>query len=797
MKKLLLLSVFIIGIYTNIYSEDLMIFGNKNFNYNNLDLKGDFTRFFSENPDLKTGTFIDQSLKLRISGDISPGVGINATFDDTKVQNDNREITLFLKGENFDGSIGNIRTSFNFSDMIYYNKKTEGIEIKDKKNTIYLLYAKSQGKVNSEIFTGKGNQQEYRLYYYPIVSGSETVLLDSKKLERGTDYEIDYEDGTIYFENIVLPIESSSNIFINYQYEEDEEAFKRYIYGAGFLHDFKKYHTIAGFNYFADKDSKKSLLDDDDSSVKPMSHENYSFFARTLKKNIEIYFEKAFSELDNNTLSDNTAIDRPIKTKWQNTQIRFFREDDFFAFKDIKRDPGFEIIGKKESDVRIDETTSMLSLKRKDFTLSVESSDFDSIIYNDPFLNINKDSITSFNNKKESIVFSFPERFGLRGSIIDEIKENQGVKYDLSRKDISVSEDISSNILLRALFFEEEYIDVLTNVFVKDITKKGMGFDYSLEDGKISYFFENIEDMGKDIKNQNIDIQFFKEQLNTYVSFKTRREKDNNSNVGDLNLTWNINDDFSVGARYNSTVLLEIKDSSEINIENRLYNYRIDRSGDIYDINVYYNKRDKINRLTSRIENTNEMYNIDFSADPYSQYSYRMRGTDIINENLVENSEYTDRKVKFEINRMIDANTSFIMSYDYQKKTDSRNILSDFRQTGPALTLKKSGTVLEYSLSYEMGDKDYFNSQDSDVTIIGEEVKYNLNNKTNITYSFKIREEKKDSNRKRVEDELSYNKNVSAKSYLKIFVKRKEVPEDEGGKEYSYNHTGITFDTNF
>ncbi|MCK9224953.1 MAG: hypothetical protein M0Q02_07695, partial [Candidatus Muirbacterium halophilum] len=508
-------------------------------------------------------------------------------------------------------------------------------------------------------------------------------------------------------------------------------------------------------------------------------------------------FEKAFSKLDNNTLSNNTVIDRPIKTEWQKYEMKLTKKNDFFAFKDIKRDPGFEIIGKKESDVHIDETMSMYSMKKKDFTLSVEKSDFDSIIYNDPFLNIDKTSVTSFNNKRESIVFSFPKNLNLRGSLIEENKENPSAKYNLTKKNITVSENLSKNILLRGTFFEEEYKDILTNIFVKDVTKNGIGFDYSIDEGKVSYFIENVVDLGKDIKNQDINFQFFKEKLNTYISFKTRKEQNNNSNVGDLNLTWNLNEDFSIGGRYNSTVLLEIKDSTEINIENRLYNYRIDKSGDIFDMNIYYNRRDKINRLSSIIENTNDMYNLDFSANPYSQYSYRFRGTDIKNENFIEKSEYFDRKIKFEINRTINKNTSFIVSLDYQKKHDSRNILADFKQIGPAIMLKKSGTMLEYSLSYEIGDKHYFNALDSDLKIFGEEVKYNLNNKTNIVYSFKIREEKKGILRKRMEDEISYNKNINTKSYLKIFVKRKEVPEDEGGKEYSYNHTGITFDTNF
>jgi len=774
-----------------------MIFGNKNFNYNNISLTGDFTRFFSENPDLKTGTFIEQSLKLRVTGDITPGVGINAVFDDTKVQNDNREITLFLRGKRFDGSVGNILTSFNFSDMIFYNKKTEGFEIKSKNDRLYLLYARSQGKINSEVFTGKGNQQEYRLFYYPVVSGSETIFLDSRKLERGIDYEIDYEDGTIYFETEVLPIESSSNIFVNYQFEEDEEAFKRYIYGGAYVFSLGRRDVTAGFNFFSDKDSKKSMIEDSSLTLKPSSHENYSFYSKVFRRNLNLYFEKAFSEQDKNLLSDDTLPDRPLKSQWTRIEGKFFRNSDFIAVKSSERDPGFEIIGKKETDVRIDEIVSIFNIKREKYSVSYENTDYDSIIYNDPFLNIDENNVTSFANSRESLVFSTGNRRNLRGNITEENKESSGNNYKSVKKDFVMTEKFSDNFSFKVNFYEEKLEDKKTSVFSKNIRKKGIGFDNNISYGKIAYFYEDIDDMGKDIRNHDLNWQLYKDKFNSFISFKKRKEPGNSSNVGDFNVTWNISDFLSIGARYNSGVLLEIKDSTEINIENRLYNYRVDNSSDIYDLSLYYNRREKINRVSSIRENKNEMYNIDISYDPYSHYNYRLRGTDIRNENSIENSTFSERTLRLEISRNIDTYTSLILACDYMRKRDSRSPLSEFTQTGPVFSLKKNGTRLEYSFSVESGEKDYLNSADSRVTVFGEEVKYNIDDKTNIRYSFKIRDEKKGISRKKLDDELSYNRNVGNKSVLKIFVRRKDVPEDEGGKSYSFDHTGITFDTNF
>ncbi|MFA7578199.1 MAG: hypothetical protein WC002_09065, partial [Candidatus Muiribacteriota bacterium] len=452
---------FLIIVNLFIQADELFIFGNKTFDVKNVNQSGDFTRFFLENPDLKRGNIIEQSLRLKMMGEIARGISINAVFDDTKVQNDNHEITLFLTNGNVKGAFGDILTSFSHSDIIFFNKKTRGMELTDKNEKFYFLYALSEGKIYSEVFTGKGMLQEYRMFFYPLVRGSETVILDGKKLTKGTDYDIDYEDGSIFIETHLLPVESTSTLFINYEYMEDEKAFKRHVRGLSFRDYNSKYKIDYGLSFFVEEDSKKKLIEDDDNSLKPSSNSIWSFYTGLEKNNFSFDFEKAFGEKDNNLYSDVLAVDKPLKSENQHFNLRWKNNNLNLVSKFIKREPGFEIIGKKESDIKIDEKTSVLNFKDRLKSFSFEKSDIESIIYVDPFFGLTGNSPTVFNSSKDEFTYSFGNKVKVTGyERNNENLSSDNVLYNGKNSNLKLVVKQSSIFE----YFFSKFTDVLENV---------------------------------------------------------------------------------------------------------------------------------------------------------------------------------------------------------------------------------------------------------------------------------------------------------------------------------------------
>ncbi|PLX18038.1 MAG: hypothetical protein C0601_05760 [Candidatus Muiribacterium halophilum] len=793
-NKIIYLIIALLFLSNLIFADDLMIFGNKTFDVKNIKLDGDITRFVLENPDLSEGTSIDQALKLKVMGDLAPGIKINAVFDDTKVQNDNREITLFMTGKRFDGSIGDIMTSFKFSDLIYFNKKTQGIEIKDKKQNFYFLVAKSDGKIFSEIFTGKGAQQEYRLKFYPLVRGSETVLIDGKKLVKGTDYDIDYEDGSIFLENEVLPVESSSNIFVNYQYLEDEQAFKRYTYGLAYRRTYKRLDM--GLNFFTDRDSKNSLIDDP--SVKPNSHDNYSIFTKYNKERLNVDFESAFCTIDNNTLSDDNLVDRPIDTQANYLTIKYDSLVYDFTFKSQERDPGYSIIGKQEASVPMDQKTGIVSYTKDNIKLSYENTDLEQLVFNDPFLGITNAAPETFTKKIQNISYGFGNKIKVTGtSNQNDERAADGTNYESDVSSIKALYTKSDSLSFNLGVSKDEMENKTTLIKSKDLMKKDAGFNLQGSRGKLAYLFSDIEDKGDNIKNHNIDSQYFSGKLRSFISMKIRKEELKDQKVGDVSLNYQMTDDLSLMFRYNSSALLQLSGSNEVNVETILYNYKFDYSNDLYNVTSFHNLREKENKKTGQIENENILTTIDLSYNPYTFYTFRLKSTRVDNKNHRDIYFLSDDKNSLDITRTLDDRTNVVYTYRIDEKDDSRNTKNRYSETGNKISLKRTGARFEYSLSIESGERDYKSEQDYNNMIIGDFFKYNLNNYSNIKYTFSLREDKLENTLRYLEDELSFNRNINSKTFIKLYLKRRDVPEDDNGKAYSIDTLGISFDTNF
>jgi hypothetical protein len=237
----------------------------------NLDISGSKTfalTFSDENAfDLK------QSLYVNLQGRLSNNVNILAQLSDSQTklsrEGDSRELSsldqVFVKifGSNYELAMGDLDWQSAATRFFDYKTSFEGI------NAAYLGdikaqigYSAASGKnaaMRIEIIEGKQgpyylNSAGYQSSYI-VVAGSERLFLDGSLLERGTDYTIDYSEGSVMFRRLVL---STNNIMAYYQYS-DENFKQNMVFNSFELPLGNRWLFKQNFMYQADSSSQPLL----------------------------------------------------------------------------------------------------------------------------------------------------------------------------------------------------------------------------------------------------------------------------------------------------------------------------------------------------------------------------------------------------------------------------------------------------------------------------------------------------------------------------------------------------------
>ena len=179
---------------------------------------------------------LKQSLYVNLQGRLGSNVNILAQLSDSQTklspEGDSRELSsldqVFVKifGSNYELAMGDLDWQSAATRFFDYKTSFEGI------NAAYLGdikaqigYSAASGKnaaMRIEIIDGKQgpyylNSAGYQSSYI-IVAGSERIFLDGALLERGTDYTIDYSEGSVMFRRLVL---STNNVMAYYQYSDE------------------------------------------------------------------------------------------------------------------------------------------------------------------------------------------------------------------------------------------------------------------------------------------------------------------------------------------------------------------------------------------------------------------------------------------------------------------------------------------------------------------------------------------------------------------------------------------------
>ncbi len=181
---------------------------------------------------------LNQSMYLKLSGELSDNVFIDAQLNDsqspitpegnTRELSNLDEIYFKLYGKQYEIAFGDLEIEFYDTKFINYLNKFEGVKAKYfNNNELQAAIAVAKGKsADIELLGTNGKQGPY--YLKPsneytnvkIIAGTEIIYLNSQLMQRGEDYYIDYDEGTISFQ-IKNIISSDSRIKATFQYSDE------------------------------------------------------------------------------------------------------------------------------------------------------------------------------------------------------------------------------------------------------------------------------------------------------------------------------------------------------------------------------------------------------------------------------------------------------------------------------------------------------------------------------------------------------------------------------------------------
>lgn len=241
------LKVYSIQIYSdsmkvNKPKSDIFSFWN---NSSKLNISG--SKSFSVSVSNQENVSINQSMFLKINGEISDNVKIEAQLNDSESpitpEGSSRELSsldqVYFKvyGSQYELAFGDLEMEYKNTNFINYLNKFEGVKASYfSENQVQVALALTKSKNASMDFMGiEGKQGPYYLKSntmnsnVKVISGTEQVYLDSELMNRGDDYSIDYDEGTITF-SIKHFISANNKILVNFQYSDENYRKNLYLF---------------------------------------------------------------------------------------------------------------------------------------------------------------------------------------------------------------------------------------------------------------------------------------------------------------------------------------------------------------------------------------------------------------------------------------------------------------------------------------------------------------------------------------------------------------------------------------
>ena len=333
-------------------------------------------------------TQVDQMLKLSIMGYVGDSVYIDALLSDvdrkagdqtTATLQEVDQVYFRATSRHWMLHLGDLTwTDFDLG-LMSIERSTLGAMVGFKTNLSEVRAAAGTGEANRIVrtFNGVSGQREgYALSafgeYISVVPGSEAVWLNGEKLQRGTDYEVNYAGGLLNFKGLRMPgIEDE--IRVEYDAYDEDQIENLYAATGKFRHP-NLYLDVSGFRLENDVSRlKKGVWTDEDYAQ--LKNDDGSDFVRddslgSLSRPSKVdaaaarlrfqgrhrYFidlELAMSRHDSNTVSENIGGPEGRAFRWfltTDSSAAMKRFPVAFSVYGNYVENGFDVTGFKGSD---------------------------------------------------------------------------------------------------------------------------------------------------------------------------------------------------------------------------------------------------------------------------------------------------------------------------------------------------------------------------------------------------------------------------------------------------------------
>jgi hypothetical protein len=190
---------------------------------------------------------LKQSLYMTLDGELSTNMKIEGKLSDSQSpltpEGDSREISsidqvyLKLYGRQYSVVFGDQEHEFNNTYLMRYQTRFEGLNLQYfDRFGLQGAIALNNGKQATNLIQGvEGKQGPYYLnanttgQNVQVIAGSEKVSVNGTNLQRGSDYSIDYSDGSLTFKILIT---SNSRIIVEFQYTDEYYAQSTYLNSA-------------------------------------------------------------------------------------------------------------------------------------------------------------------------------------------------------------------------------------------------------------------------------------------------------------------------------------------------------------------------------------------------------------------------------------------------------------------------------------------------------------------------------------------------------------------------------------
>ncbi|MFA4967798.1 MAG: hypothetical protein WC624_06255 [Candidatus Margulisiibacteriota bacterium] len=178
----------------------IIIKGTRIFSFSSKSIEGTQEGFLP-------GNSREESLRLNVAGKISD-TDINANFfqtsviGSTQVASREEKVSILLKRGSTEAYFGDFTADLTDTEFSRLDKVLSGVKLSGdyEKFGFKALASNPQGQSKTVKIYGNGSQGPYPLGFQTVIN-SEHAYVDGLEQKRGTDFDIDYEAGTITFKN--------------------------------------------------------------------------------------------------------------------------------------------------------------------------------------------------------------------------------------------------------------------------------------------------------------------------------------------------------------------------------------------------------------------------------------------------------------------------------------------------------------------------------------------------------------------------------------------------------------------